>query len=1167
MPDLINSVSFGTTAAVIETLMPMPNTNISRALVVIDAAVDDRKFLIKGVLPDADVMVLDRHRDGIAQIDEVLRAGDFRALQIVTHGSEGELRLGNTSLNLSNLLNYATALRSWQVDEISLYACEVASGATGRDFVKQLAVVTGARVAAATTKVGNYALGGTWSLAVQTGAVTTPLMIDSETLGNYVGVFPIANDTWENAITLTLNTPVSGTWNTATNDYQFTTTRLFSGIGQTTTTATGSDAVYKFTATAAGNYSFRITAPATSGNPNMVLYALDSLPASTPGTPLNLTSATILGGANRTNSSSTSAEEIYPLTLTAGQTIYLVADLFSGTSTANFIVEVNQVAVESDTSVNSITNDTPATANNYVFGIEGAIGVSGDKDFFSLGTPASGSRVFAMIDGLAGSSNDFDLRVTTATDTLEYDDSDADTPFSSSASSISGTPLTGVNSYLRVNHFSSTSTSEPYRLYAVVQPSLAAATVETSSRNDTLIDGQSASNNYFYGTLSLATDVDFYTFTARAGDLVFLSLDSNPTRDATVFDGRLALFDAAGTSLVGTNGVNGGSTGFGATSGAGNLAASNPTSPSEGLVYRVLTDGVYFARVNAASTTFGDYLLSVSLNGATGSSSLPIPPLVGIAAQTANTVEGSATPGVFRLSRTGSTASDLTLNYAISGTATNTTDYATLSGVATIAAGQTFVDVTVAANTDLLTEGNETTILTLAAPSGYAIAGSSSATVTIADPTVSIAAQTANTLEGSATPGVFRLSRTGSTASDLTLNYAISGTATNTTDYPTLSGVATIAAGQTFVDVTVAPIDDSIAEASGETVTLTLTAPSDYTVSGSNAATVTIADKPYYTASANVFQNLDLIPGAAGVTSIAALSNTDDAATNIDLGTNTFRFYGTTYTGASSLFVSSNALISFGAGVTTVSNTDLTDTSLTQAAIAPFWDDLVTNKNLATGALDDLVLYQLRDVNGDNTPDQLIVEWNNVQFFSGTNTDGMTFQAVLQLNTGGSVDGNIIFNYIDLTSSAGTSATATVGVKAAGTQTIASINRTLVAFNNTATNPLIGAGKSVLLSAGQNTAPIFLNLQNQVTTLAENTDTTSQIKVADLQLVDDGLGTNNFSLSGADASNFTIIGNALYLNSGTTLNYEAKTSYNVTINVDDTTVGSTPMRQLTSPCL
>ncbi|MBD2445549.1 DUF4347 domain-containing protein, partial [Dolichospermum sp. FACHB-1091] len=182
-------------------------------LVVIDAAVDDRKFLIKGVLPDADVMVLDRHRDGIAQIDEVLRAGDFRALQIVTHGSEGELRLGNTSLNLSNLLNYATALRSWQVDEISLYACEVASGATGRDFVKQLAVVTGARVAAATTKVGNYALGGTWSLAVQTGAVTTPLMIENNVLANYAGVLPVTVDytTVPETITIAANTNATDT--------------------------------------------------------------------------------------------------------------------------------------------------------------------------------------------------------------------------------------------------------------------------------------------------------------------------------------------------------------------------------------------------------------------------------------------------------------------------------------------------------------------------------------------------------------------------------------------------------------------------------------------------------------------------------------------------------------------------------------------------------------------------------------------------------------------------------------------------------------------------------------------------------------------------------------------------------------------------------------------
>jgi hypothetical protein len=190
MTNLISSVDLST-ALVIDSSIPSKNvTNVSRALVVIDAGVGDREFLIGGVLPDADVLVLDRHRDGIAQIGEVLRASDFRALQIVAHGSEGELRLGNTSLNLGNLLNYANALRSWQVDEISLYACEVASGATGRDFVKQLAVVTGASVAAATTKVGNRDLGGTWSLAVQTGAVTTPLMIENDVLASYAGILP-----------------------------------------------------------------------------------------------------------------------------------------------------------------------------------------------------------------------------------------------------------------------------------------------------------------------------------------------------------------------------------------------------------------------------------------------------------------------------------------------------------------------------------------------------------------------------------------------------------------------------------------------------------------------------------------------------------------------------------------------------------------------------------------------------------------------------------------------------------------------------------------------------------------------------------------------------------------------------------------------------------------
>src|SRR4030095_1009141 len=66
----------------------------------------------------------------------------------------------------------------------------------------------------------------------------------------------------------------------------------------------------------------------------------------------------------------------------------------------------------------------------------------------------------------------------------------------------------------------------------------------------------------------------------------------------------------------------------------------------------------------------------------------------------------------------------------------------------------------------------------------------------------------------------FYLSREGTTGA-LTVNYTLSGTATNGTDYQTLSGTATIADGQTGVDIPVTPIDDALAEGT-ETVTFTL---------------------------------------------------------------------------------------------------------------------------------------------------------------------------------------------------------------------------------------------------------------------------------------------------------------------------------------------------------
>ena len=91
-----------------------------------------------------------------------------------------------------------------------------------------------------------------------------------------------------------------------------------------------------------------------------------------------------------------------------------------------------------------------------------------------------------------------------------------------------------------------------------------------------------------------------------------------------------------------------------------------------------------------------------------------------------------------------------------------------------------------------------------------------------------------------------------------------------------------------------------------------------------------------------------------------------------------------------------------------------------------------------------------------------------------------------------------------------------------------------------------------------NEAPSTITLANTTASLAENTATAAHIKVGDIVVTDDGLGTNVLSLTGADALSFEIVGNALFLKAGVKLDFETKTSYSLSVTVDDVSVGSTP---------
>jgi hypothetical protein len=111
-------------------------------------------------------------------------------------------------------------------------------------------------------------------------------------------------------------------------------------------------------------------------------------------------------------------------------------------------------------------------------------------------------------------------------------------------------------------------------------------------------------------------------------------------------------------------------------------------------------------------------------------------------------------------------------------------------------------------------------------------------------------------------------------------------------------------------------------------------------------------------------------------------------------------------------------------------------------------------------------------------------------------------------------------------------------------------------------DPTLGAGVDAssvftLTITDVNEAPSGVTFANTTTSLAESASTTSAVRVADIAYTDDALGNETITLTGADAGVFEVFnGNQLRLRAGTALNFETKTNYTVTVNVDDPTLGA-----------
>jgi ELWxxDGT repeat protein len=170
------------------TLVPDPlsltSFSQSKSIAFIDAGVQDYRSLVTGLSAGTEVVVLDGRMDAVTQITQtLLNRHGIESLQIISHGTNGGLQLGDSWLNAATLPNYVGQLKSWgdaltEDADILLYGCNVAQNATGKAFVNLLAQSTGADVAASNNLTGNAALGGDWDLEFSTGQINQGLSAD-----------------------------------------------------------------------------------------------------------------------------------------------------------------------------------------------------------------------------------------------------------------------------------------------------------------------------------------------------------------------------------------------------------------------------------------------------------------------------------------------------------------------------------------------------------------------------------------------------------------------------------------------------------------------------------------------------------------------------------------------------------------------------------------------------------------------------------------------------------------------------------------------------------------------------------------------------------------------------------------------------------------------------
>lgn len=192
--------------------------------------------------------------------------------------------------------------------------------------------------------------------------------------------------------------------------------------------------------------------------------------------------------------------------------------------------------------------------------------------------------------------------------------------------------------------------------------------------------------------------------------------------------------------------------------------------------------------------------------------------------------------GGFTVTRSGSTAAELEVKFATSGSADTTNDYYALGTSVLIPAGSKSTTIAVSARST--GTSGRTVIINLSSSTSYTVGTPSSASLQITGevlPTVSIAWKADASLTGA--DGGFTVSRSGHATAELKVDFAISGSAVKGTDYYDFGTSMLFPPGAASATITVIAIPSGT---SGRKVVINLSTSSAYKVGSPSSASLQI---------------------------------------------------------------------------------------------------------------------------------------------------------------------------------------------------------------------------------------------------------------------------------------------------------------------------------------